>query len=601
MLTIHNAKIAVITSLTAFSIACSDTTHHHQEQETRIEHVNPGLPQQSHTIEEVALQDMGRRKYQHNLASTDASADFMTPTEPQTHAEYALVAASVSTSPALKRMASEPIDRENYMQFDANPVKLVSEDPVSTFSIDTDTAAYSNLRRMLSREGRLPPRDAVKLEEMINYFSYDYPTPESVEQPFSVTTEVAPAPWNPQRQLLQIGLKGFEPQIEQRPNANLVFLVDVSGSMRSQDKLGLVKKSLRLLVKQMEANDHIALVVYAGAAGVVLESTSGSQRAKILAAIDSLEAGGSTNGGAGIRLAYNMAQQQFEKGAINRVIIASDGDMNVGTTSIEALKNLVEERRQSGVALTTLGYGSGNYNYALMEQLADIGNGNAAYIDTLKEAQKVLVDEMQSTLFTIARDVKVQIEFNPDIVAEYRLIGYENRMLNREDFRNDKVDAGEIGAGHTVTALYELTLANSEAKQIPELRYQHQPGTQDALERVQHNTSEIAFVRLRYKQAEAINSVEVAYPINTSQQHTSLALASDNLRFAASVAGFGQLLRGGKYTDQWRYDDALELARSSRGSDPHGYRSEMLSLIELAKSLSTEEVAISDQSSSTGR
>lgn len=477
--------------------------------------------------------------------------------------------------------APEVADRENYRHYDQNAVKVASEDPVSTFSVDVDTAAYANVRRMLVREGRLPPSDAVRLEEMINYFSYSYEEPASTRQPFSINTELAPSPWSEGHHLLQIGLKGFEPQVEQRPAANLVFLVDVSGSMRSPDKLGLVKKSLRLLVNRMKAEDRIALAVYAGAAGTVLESTPGNEKAKILAAIDNLQAGGSTHGSAGIQLAYALAEQHLVKDGINRVIIASDGDMNVGTVDIEALKDLVSRKRESGIALTTLGFGSGNYNYTLMEQLADVGNGNAAYIDSLKEAQKVLVNEMQSTLLTIASDVKIQVEFNPALVSEYRLLGYENRLLNREDFSNDKVDAGDIGAGHTVTALYEIALVGEGKPRIPQLRYKEQV-TQEPANRV-----EVAYVKLRYKQPGEKTSVETSRAIPASAVASSLDTSSEDLRFAASVAGFGQLLQGGKYTGDWSYDDALALARGSRGDDLHGYRSEFVHLIELAQSLSS--------------
>ena len=473
------------------------------------------------------------------------------------------------------------VDRENYLHYEHNGVKVVAEQPVSTFSVDVDTASYANVRRMLVREGRLPPSDAVRLEEMINYFSYSYETPASTAQPFSINTELAPAPWSDRHQLLQIGLKGFEPKLEQRPAANLVFLVDVSGSMQSADKLGLVKKSLRLLVNRMNAQDRIALAVYAGAAGTVLESTPGNEKAKILAAIDGLQAGGSTHGSAGIKLAYALAEQYQIEDGINRVIIASDGDMNVGTVNIEALKDLVEHKRKSGIALTTLGFGSGNYNYALMEQLADVGNGNASYIDSLKEAQKVLVNEMQSTLLTIASDVKIQVEFNPALVSEYRLIGYENRLLNREDFSNDKVDAGDIGAGHTVTALYEIVLAGSGGERISNLRYT------TGQDQAHSNTGELAFVKLRYKQPGESRSVELSLAISGEALNDSIDNSSDDLRFAASVAGFGQILQGGTFTGDWSYSDALALARNSRGDDPHGYRSEFVHLIELAQSLSS--------------
>ena len=350
------------------------------------------------------------------------------------------------------RAPSEPTNRESYAHFDDNFTKRVSEHPVSTFSIDVDTGSYANVRRMLNR-GRLPRHDAVRVEEMINYFAYNYPLPDTLEPPFRVITEIAPAPWQKKNLLLHIGIKGFDIPKEKLPPANLVFLVDVSGSMRRHDKLELLKTSLKLLSNQLTEKDKVSLVVYAGASGLVLEPTPGNQRGKIQAALARLNAGGSTNGGAGIQLAYAIAQQAFIKEGINRVLLATDGDFNVGTVNFNGLKNLIEEKRKSGISLTTLGFGTGNYNDHLMEQLADVGNGNYAYIDTLNEAQKVLVDEMGSTLKTIAKDVKIQIEFNPKTVAEYRLIGYENRMLKREDFSNDKIDAGEIGAGHTVTAL----------------------------------------------------------------------------------------------------------------------------------------------------
>ncbi len=488
-------------------------------------------------------------------------------------------AAMIAPYPA--HYIDQPVDRENYQHYKANGIFVVSEDPVSTFSIDVDTASYSNIRRMLVKEGRLPPHDAVRLEEMINYFGYNYATPAAGSQPFSINTELAPAPWSKNRYLLQIGLKGFEPQLEKRPPANLVFLIDVSGSMRSPDKLGLVKKSLRLLVNQMTAEDRISLVVYAGAAGMVLDATPGNKKATIMTAIDTLQSGGSTHGSAGIELAYALAQQNMIEGGINRVLIASDGDMNVGTVNIEALKTLITRKREAGIALTTLGFGSGNYNYALMEQIADVGNGNAAYIDSLQEAQKVLVNEMQSTLLTIASDVKIQIEFNPAVVSEYRLIGYENRLLNREDFTNDKVDAGDIGAGHTVTALYEIALVGDGGEQVPALRY----GNNDTAREIGHG--EIAFVKLRYKTPGTSNSIETSQVISRAALNASLGNSSTDLRFAASVAGFGQILQGGTFTSDWGYQDALLLARNARGDDPHGYRSEFIHLIELAQSLSS--------------
>ncbi len=476
-------------------------------------------------------------------------------------------------------------DTENYLAQNENPVKRVEEAAVSTFSIDVDTAAYSNVRRMIMREGRLPPADAVKAEEFINYFSYQYPVPEQQEQPFSFSTEIAPSPWNAKTHLLQVGLKAYEPELSERPASNLVFLVDVSGSMQSPFKLQLVKQSLRMLVNQMNKNDRISLVVYAGAAGMVLEPTAGDKKATIMNAIDNLSAGGSTNGGAGIQLAYNIARQGFIDGGINRVIIASDGDMNVGTVNHEALKDLIKSQRESGIALSTLGYGTGNYNYALMEQLADVGNGNAAYIDSLKEAHKVLVKEMQSTLLTVAKDVKIQVEFNPAVVAEYRLIGYENRLLKREDFTNDKVDAGEIGAGHTVTALYEIAFKNSGGEKIPALRYGKETRSHNSENESANNHEELAFIKLRYKKPEGESSIETATPILRSSVKTALSSASSDLKFAAATAGFAQLLQGGEHTGQWQYSDAINLARESRGNDPHGYRAELITLVELAHTI----------------
>ena len=399
---------------------------------------------------------------------------------------------------------------------------------------------------------------------------------------------MAPAPWNQNKYLLQIGLKGYEPLLEERPASNLVFLIDVSGSMQSTDKLPLLKKSLGLLVSQMNEEDRIALVVYAGSAGLVLDSTSGNEKRKIMRAIESLEAGGSTHGSAGIKLAYEVAQDNMIDGGINRILIASDGDMNVGVTSVDELKELIEEKRKSGIALTTLGFGTGNYNDASMEQLADVGNGNAAYIDSLKEAQKVLVNEMQSTLLTIAKDVKIQVEFNPEFVAEYRLLGYENRLLNKEDFRNDKVDAGEIGAGHTVTALYEITPVGSGAKLIPNLRYGEASVSKTL---PTEGNGEFAYVSLRFKEPDGSKSKEIGQAVMLKDRLGEFENGSTDLRFSAAVAGFAQLLRNSDYSGEMSYDDVLNIARKARGEDPNGYRSEFLSLVELAQSLSARQLS----------
>jgi Ca-activated chloride channel family protein len=480
------------------------------------------------------------------------------------------------------RVPSEPTDREQYAHQEDNPVKRVAEQPVSTFSIDVDTGAYANVRRFLN-EGRLPPRDAVRVEEMINYFNYDYPLPDSRQPPFRVSTELAPTPWNPKTRLLAIGVKGYDLPKTQLPPANLVFLIDVSGSMAAPDKMGLLKPALKLLVRQLRPEDKVAIAVYAGAAGMVLEPTPGSQKARIEAALDRLSVGGSTNGGAGIQLAYNLARDGFVEGGVNRVILATDGDFNVGTVNFEALKNLVETQRKSGVALTTLGFGTGNYNDQLMEQLADAGNGNYAYIDTLQEANKTLVEQMSATLLTIAKDVKIQIEFNPALVEEYRLIGYENRVLRREDFSNDAVDAGDIGAGHTVTALYEIALKGGGGALTEPLRYS-QPATDSSA-----SGEEIAFLRLRYKQPDADVSQLLEWPIRRDQALKDWQAASERFRFAAAVAGFGQLLRGGRYTHSFSYDDVLALARDARGADSYGYRGEFLTLVGLARSLDSSK------------
>ncbi|KAB2923971.1 MAG: VWA domain-containing protein [Candidatus Contendobacter sp.] len=476
------------------------------------------------------------------------------------------------------RAASEPTDRERYAHQEENPVKRAAEQPVSTFSIDVDTGSYANVRRFLNG-GRLPPRDAVRVEELINYFDYDYPPPDSRQPPFRVSTELAPTPWNPKTLLLAVGIKGYELPKTQLPPANLVFLIDVSGSMESPDKIGLLKPALKLLARQLRSEDKVAIAVYAGAAGMVLEPTPGSQKARIEAALDRLSAGGSTNGGAGIQLAYNLAREGFVEGGVNRVILATDGDFNVGTVNFEALRNLVETQRKSGVALTTLGFGTGNYNDQLMEQLADAGNGNYAYIDTLREANKVLVEQMSATLLTIAKDVKIQIEFDPAVVEEYRLIGYENRVLRREDFNNDAVDAGDIGAGHTVTALYEIALKGSGGSLTEPLRY-GKPA-----ENIEPRGDEIAFLRLRYKQPDGDVSQLLEWPIRRQSAVRDAREASERFRFAAAVAGFGQALRGGRYTGQFGYDGVLALARAARGPDPHGYRGEFLTLVGLAKSL----------------
>jgi len=480
---------------------------------------------------------------------------------------------------------TEPVDHENYAQIHTNPIIRVAESPASTFSIDVDSGSYTNTRRMIMA-GHLPPQDAVRVEEFLNYFDYAYPVPVNVDHPFSVTTEIGPSPWSQGRHLLRIGLKGYNVDASHLPASNIVYLIDVSGSMRSANKLELLKQSLRLLTKQLRQQDKISIVVYAGASGVVLNPTPGNQRSHILSALDRLTAGGSTNGGAGIRLAYQLAEQAFIAGGINRIILASDGDFNVGTVSFEALIDLVEEKRKTGITLSTLAFGTGNVNDQLMEQLSNKANGQYAYIDTLNEAQKVLVDEISSTLQTIAKDTKIQIEFNPDVVSEYRLIGYENRALKREDFNNDKVDAGELGAGYRVTALYELSLVNSQSQSIDPLRYQAtKPLAVNSSGKAA--SSELAFLRLRYKLPESNTSTLIEHPIYTRNIKHNLDTTSIDFRFAASVAAFGQLLRGGQYTGAFQYQNVLSLARNSKGDDPFGYRGEFIRLVNLANSLAS--------------
>ena len=475
------------------------------------------------------------------------------------------------------RTPSAQVDREKYGELKENGISSVQTSPVSTFSVDVDSGAYALVRRFLN-QGRLPPSDVVRSEELINYFDYRYPAPADGEHPFTLITEVGPTPWNADTRLVHVGIRGVSTPADQRPAANLVFLIDVSGSMSDQTKLPLLKSAFKLLLQQLNQRDRVSLVVYAGASGVVLPPTPGNQRAKILTALEQLNAGGSTHGSAGIRLAYEMAEQERIEGGINRVILATDGDFNVGTVDHRRLLELIEQQRQRGVSLTTLGFGQGNYNDHLMEQLADKGNGNYAYIDTINEARKVLVDELSATLETIAKDVKIQIEWNPDVVAEYRLIGYENRLLAREDFSNDKVDAGDIGAGHTVTALYEIALSNGPGRRLSPLRY----GMKKAIDGQQR---ELAYLKLRYKLPDGERSRLIEQPVLTEAIQRRLSDTSDNYRFSAAVAGFSQLLRGGRYTESFDYDEAAGLANGARGGDRFGYRGEFIRLVRLAEAL----------------
>ncbi|MDH3329752.1 MAG: VWA domain-containing protein [Desulfobulbaceae bacterium] len=467
--------------------------------------------------------------------------------------------------------------RDKFAVITLNPVRLAGEEPVSTFSIDVDTASYAFVRRQLN-SGLLPQKDAVRVEELINYFDYDYPVPQDRVQPFQPTVALYPTPWNSNTKLLHIGIKGYDIVPTGKPRSNLVFLLDISGSMNSPDKLPLLKNSFAMLVDSLSPDDTVAIVVYAGASGTVLEPTKVKEKGKILASLDKLSAGGSTAGGEGIRLAYTLAEMNFDEEAVNRVILATDGDFNVGITNQNELKSFIERKRATGIFLSVLGFGQGNYNDALMQALAQNGNGNAAYIDNLNEARKVLVDEACSTLFTIAKDVKIQIEFNPARVHDYRLIGYETRLLKREDFNNDKVDAGDVGSGHTVTAIYEITPVESGKKLIDDLRYRKTPQKPKV-----DAGDEYAFLKIRYKLPGEDASKLIAIPVTTEQEFDTIAKTPEDMRFAAAVAAFGQVLRNAQYTGDFSYDDILQLAEPARGRDQFGYRTEFLNLVRLAK------------------
>jgi len=470
-----------------------------------------------------------------------------------------------------------PNQGELYQEINDNDFKMANHTPLSTFSIDVDKASYANTRRYIN-DGHLPPVSAVRIEEMINYFNYDYPQP-SDEHPFSITTEFSNCPWNDQRKLALIGIQGKTMDMAEAPKSNLVFLIDVSGSMGSYDKLGLLKEGFHLLIDQLREEDRVAIVVYAGAAGLVLPSTSGKNKDKIRNVLNSLGAGGSTAGGQGIKLAYHIAQKHFKKEGNNRVILATDGDFNVGVSDQKELVKLIEEEREKGVFLSVLGFGSGNLQDYKMEQIADKGNGNYNYIDNILEAKKVLVNEMSGTLFTIAKDVKVQAEFNPAKVKAYRLIGYVNRHLEDEDFNDDKKDAGELGAGHSVTVLYEIIPADSEEKikDIDPLKYQKQSPNDEQF------GEEILTVKFRYKEPDGKQSILLSKAM--SDEKVELENASANLQFSAAVASFGMLLRGSESVDDLEFKDVAKMAKRSKGEDDEGYRSEFIRLVETAELL----------------
>jgi Ca-activated chloride channel family protein len=491
-------------------------------------------------------------------ASDSASADMILP-------EAVMVQSEAEFGPLPES------NTETYANEAPNPVKIVAEEPVSTFSIDTDTASWSVIRSSLTN-GYLPPAEAVRIEEMVNYFPYDYAAPDAGEAPFRAAVSLFQTPWNADTQLLRIGLQGELPALDNRPPLNLVFLIDTSGSMQDANKLPLLKQSFRLMLGELRPEDRVAIVTYAGSAGLALEPTAAADRATILAALDRLDAGGSTAGQAGLQQAYQVAESMTKDGDVTRILLATDGDFNVGISDPDALSDFIAKKRDSGTYLSVLGFGRGNLDDTTMQTLAQNGNGTAAYIDTLSEAQKVLVNQLSGALFPIADDVKIQIEFNPAAVAEYRLIGYETRTLAREDFNNDKVDAGEIGAGHQVTALYEVTAVGSPARLSDPLRYGQPVFNGDA--------AELGFLKLRYKQPGAATSTLIETPIPIASGE-----ADNDARFAAAVAGMGQLLSEPKYLGDWGWDDVIALANGAKSADPFGYRAEAVQLMRLAESL----------------
>jgi Ca-activated chloride channel family protein len=522
------------------------------------------------SLEEVELQKTPATEKKHRRApygGKDKSADLES------------MGLAANTYPGQVNTYNQPADfnTENYSKINDNEFKDADKNPLSTFSIDVDKASYSNMRRFIM-QGQQPPADAVRVEEMINYFSYNYPEPKG-KHPFSITTQYMDCPWNPRHNLIHVGIQGKNIALENMPANNLVFLLDVSGSMEDANKLPLLKSGLRLLIDQMRPQDRVAIVVYAGAAGVVLPSTPGNQKEKIIEALENLQAGGSTAGGEGILLAYKTARENFMKEGNNRVILATDGDFNVGVSSDGELVRLFEKQREGGVFLTVLGFGTGNYKDSKMEQLADKGNGNYAYIDNILEAKKTLVKEMGGTLLTIAKDVKIQIEFNPAKVKAYRLVGYENRLLNNEDFNDDKKDAGELGSGHTVTAIYEIIPAGSEelTASVDSLKYQKNIYTPRS------TGNEVMTIKFRYKEPKEDNSQLITEVVQDKK--TVFASASDDARFSAVVAEFGMLLRDSQFKGSSNYRNILALARSAKGKDEDGYRAEFIRLVEMAELL----------------
>lgn len=480
-------------------------------------------------------------------------------------------------APVIRPMPA-PEDRERYEDADPNPVVSTADEPVSTFSIDVDTASYAVVRDYLLDSRQLPPSDAVRIEEMVNYFDYDYALPPGPDEPFATHVTVTPNPWNSATRLMHVGIQGFEIVPEERPRANLVFLVDVSGSMNSPDKLPLAVQALHMLVDELHPDDTVSLVVYAGAAGAVLEPTEARNARRIHEALDRLHAGGSTAGGAGLALAYDLARRNFDEDAVNRVMLLTDGDFNVGVTRDESLEDYVARQRDNGIYLSVMGFGRGNYNDRMMQTIAQAGNGTAGYIDSRQEARRMLVEESFSALFPIANDVKIQVEFNPARVAEYRLIGYETRLLDRADFNNDAVDAGEVGSGHAVTAIYEIAAPGSEGVLMDPLRYGGQTAPAADL------AGEYALLRLRYKRPGEDDSILMERPVTEADAVEAFDAADEEVRFSVSVAGFAQLLRGDPYMqDGYGWGSVIADASGAVGGDEFGYRAEFIELVEAAQ------------------
>ncbi|MDD3020545.1 MAG: VWA domain-containing protein [Alphaproteobacteria bacterium] len=523
-----------------------------------------------------------RRKMEESVVSGVASE----PTAMAKMSTNMVIGMASPVAPMVAEMDSlsyqqQDFGRDKFQDFDESPIKAVKAEPISTFSIDVDTASYSFARSSLDR-GVLPQKDSIRVEEMINYFDYDYPLPDSKQQPFSTNVVMKPSPWGDGKKLMTIGIKGYDIPKTAMPNSNLVFLLDTSGSMNEQNKLPLLKQSISMLLDTLKPTDTISIVVYAGSAGTVLPPTKVADKGAILMALQNLSAGGGTAGAEGIRQAYQLAGQNFDKNAVNRVILGTDGDFNIGITNQEELKDFVEREKDKGIFLSVLGFGRGNYNDAMMQTLAQNGNGTAAYIDNINEARKVLVEEATKTLFPIAKDVKIQVEFNPATVAEYRLVGYETRALKTEDFNNDKVDAGDIGAGAEVTAIYEVTPVGAPTSVDPS-RYAPQTGADSS---VPSTAGELAFVKVRYKLPNENESKLITTSV-LPDMNQGIAPQSQNLQsetdWAVAVASFAQILKGGKYTGQMTYDDVLNLANKSKGADPFGYRAEFITLVHKAK------------------